>query len=79
MLQVDLRQALSHFSAHVTGLRLPRTWSAIGRKVRIGSLLVSGIFPVRDPPGTEGGAGRTHPIETVTGKRPWNYPSVNQR
>src|SRR5699024_4014252 len=43
VLHVALRQALSHFRAQVTGLRLPRTWLAIGRKLLIGVLLGSGF------------------------------------
>src|SRR5699024_3678481 len=43
VLHVALRQALPHFRAQVSGLRLPRTWLAIGRKLLIGVLLGSGF------------------------------------
>src|SRR5699024_2587868 len=43
VLHVAWRQALSHFRAQVTGLRLPRTGLGIGRQLLIGVLLGSGF------------------------------------
>src|SRR5699024_4237400 len=66
VLHVALRQALSHFRAQVTGLRLPRTWLAIGRKLLIGVLLGSGSGLPPAPVTWEDGRRRVHSTEPPT-------------